>query len=125
MALKSCPKCGRTYAEETLMCEDCEEALVEAEETTLSPSGDIVPLTTVEDVEEAMVLTNVLKSQGIQAIIEDVTLLFGTLGASPSEAGGVRVLVNSEDAQAALELLERHRRGELALSEDEEPEAAE
>ena len=125
MVSKSCPKCGRSYAEEAQMCEDCEEALVEAEETPLSPSGDVVPLTTVSTMEEAVVLKNVLQSEGIGAIIEDLNLLFWTVGETQAAAGGVRVLVNSEDAQAALELLERHRRGELALSEDDEPEAAE
>ena len=125
MPSKRCPKCGRTYAEEAQICEDCEESLMDAEELKTEGSGDIVTLTMVAGQEEAMVLANVLQAEGIPAIVEDQSLLAWTAGGTPAEAGGVRILVNSEDAEAALEILERHRRGELALSEDEDPEGSE
>jgi hypothetical protein len=126
MALKRCPKCGRLYAEEAQICEDCEGALVETEKQMPGGSGDIIPLTTVAGQAEAMVLTNVLEAEGIQAIVEDLSLLCWTAGSStPMAAGGIRVLVNSEDAEAALEVLEEHKRGELALTDEDEPEPAE
>ena len=118
MASKTCPKCGREYPEEAQLCVDCDEALVET--TEMPPSeGDLVPLTTVSGQEEAMVLTNVLKAEGITALVEDMTLLCWTTGRTPAHTGGVRVLVNSEDAEAALEILECHKRGELALTDDD------
>lgn len=123
MPSKVCAKCGRSYAEESQVCEDCEEALVEAEEPSGQQGGDIVPLTTLPSVEEAMVLVNVLESEGIPATIEDMTLLCWTQGTTPTGPGGVRVLVNSEDSDAALEILESHRQGELALPDEDEPES--
>ena len=122
MGSKRCPKCRRVYAEEAQICEDCEGALVEGEEPKSSESGNIIPLTTVASQEEAMVLTNVLQAEGIQAMMEDQSLLFWTKGGGiPCEEGGIRVLINSEEAEAAMEILEQHRRGELALKEDEDP----
>lgn len=122
MSSKTCPKCGRIYPVEARMCEDCDEALVAVEESAPVRVGELVHLTTVADLAEAMILTNVLVAEGIRALTEDLTLLNMAMGRTGTIAGGVRVLVNSEDADAALEILESQRRGELALSdEDDEP----
>lgn len=122
MSSKTCPKCGRAYPDEAQICEDCDEALVAVEESTPVQAGELVHLTTVADIAEAMILTNVLVAEGIRALTEDLTLLSIAMGRTGTMAGGVRVLINSEDAEAALAILESHRRGELALSdEDDEP----
>ena len=124
MSSKTCPKCGRAYPDEAQICEDCDEALVAVEESAPVRAGELVHLTTVVGLAEAMILTNVLVAEGIRALTEDLTLLTLniTMGEVAAGAGGVRVLVNSEDAEAALAILESHRRGELALSdEDDEP----
>ncbi len=121
MSSKTCPKCGRAYPDEAQICEDCDEALVAVEESPPVRVGELVHLTTVADLAEAMILTNVLVAEGIEALTEDLTLLNMALGRiTGTIAGGVRVLVNSEDAEAALEILESHRRGELALNNEDD-----
>ncbi|GEM_PF-6544372 len=121
MSSKHCPKCGRAYGEEAQICEDCEEALVGSEAPMDEDEGPVA-LTTVSDTSEALVLKNVLEAEGIEATIEDWELLNVDVGLTPGFAGGIRIMVHSQDAEAALDVLDRHRRGELALEEDKDPE---
>ena len=124
MPAKTCPKCRRLYPEDAQICDDCDQALIDIADHPESDE-DLLVLTNVAGQEEAAVLASILKGRGIPAMVEDMTLLSWTTGLTPAAAGGVRVLINAVDAEAALELLRQHQAGELALTDDDVAEADE
>ncbi|NQD37184.1 DUF2007 domain-containing protein [Permianibacter sp. IMCC34836] len=89
----------------------------EVEESAVA--GDLVPIARYLEPAEATVLQAVLDSEGIPAFSPDAHMATANYLLSTA-TGGVRILVPESHLQAAHEILEAIRRGDYALSDDED-----
>ena len=124
MSERHCPKCDRKFTQDVELCEDCQEPLVVDELVPTDEPPPMVLLTKVQEPAEAVILTNALRGEGIDAIAEEMDLLQVQMIDTESETGGIPVMVNAHDAERALEVLKAHREGRLSLSEDDIPPTA-
>jgi hypothetical protein len=118
-----CPQCGAEYREGVASCKDCGVALV----ATLSPepdepewvdlvtvlrTSDEAQLTVAKSLLEAEGIRCLLKSAGVQGIVD-----FGQLSGTSLAMNLIELRVRSDDAEAARELLAAQ---DLSFEETEE-----
>ena len=120
-----CQICGRLYPAEVQSCDDCHVFLRSADapasnQPDASPPHSLVRLVNLPYI-EALVLADVLRSQGIYAVLPDDLLINATLGDTPAAFGGVSILVDPADRDHALEILKLQQEGKLTLPEDQLP----
>jgi len=125
--MRYCEKCEMLSVEpEAETCAACGEVLTSIDEIPEAERDRPVVLTTCETSYEAKVLRAALAGEGVEAIVEDEGLL-ETVNPFHVRAGGdagtTRVLVHLQDAETALAFLRQKESGELALDEEDLPEA--
>lgn len=114
-----CPVCKQAFGANTRECPTHRVALVEELpfQTVDGPTSTWVEIESVGTEDEAKILQGFLEAEGIPAQIE--SLKFSELPANLGKMGEIRIYVNAENEQEALNLV-RQRQEEYGQLRDEE-----
>lgn len=121
-----CPKCGAEYREGFARCSECDVELVgerpdhlpvDEDENRIGP--DWVRAGTFSSYEEAEIAQGFLRSNGIDAQVQDPRTHDPELAVGALDE--LNIMVAPADLAEARNLLERASRGEMELDEGETP----
>jgi hypothetical protein len=101
-----CPECSAEYREGFAQCSDCDVPLVAAlppEEMDVIRSSEEATVFVTRDMVEAETVKELLEANGVDAYIA------GESSPLPGVPGEVRLIVNSQHAELAHEILEEAR----------------
>ncbi|MHB0971454.1 MAG: putative signal transducing protein [Thermoanaerobaculia bacterium] len=114
-----CPQCKQAFPDDVTECPDDKVALVEElpYQTIEGPSSTWVEIASASTEDEAKLLQGFLEGQGIPCQVE--SLKFTMEPVNLGTMGEIRVYVNSENADAARELLDERSREYEELPQEE------
>jgi hypothetical protein len=108
-----CPKCRDEFVERVALCPDCHVALVDSLQPVSKPGprnnqsanrDSIVTIASSLHPEEAYILSQKLKAEGVQSFVADEHMA-GLFGLPPMSTKGARVQVFKSDVAVARQIL--------------------
>ena len=116
-----CPECDTEYDEGVANCGDCGAALVDKPPTGAKDGADdMVVILEARSITEAQVAEATLEAEGIDALVQNIASASPNIGVMGGDVPELDVMVASEDAARAEEIL-----NEPPISDEELAEAAE
>jgi hypothetical protein len=79
--------------------------------------NELVTVATASNIIEAGLLRNQIEEEGIEVFLTDDNIV-GTYGLLANAVGGIKIKVNSEDAEDALAILEEARAANASVDEN-------